>query len=84
MLSYDPESMLALCSKLQQPTLLLQVVNSASCCVFAAVGQGKADMMKRLLGEEAPADPRDLPARMVRPGDGELVWFLDTSAAQHL
>ena len=52
--------------------------------MFAAVGQGKADMMKKLLGEEAPADPRDLPARMVRPQDGELVWFLDTSAAQHL
>ena len=52
--------------------------------MFAAVGQSKADMMKKLLGEEAPADPKDLPARMVRPASGELYWILDTQAASLL
>ena len=52
-----------------------QVVNSASCCVFAAVGESKAAMMKRLLADKEP-----LPAALVRPSQGEVVWVLDSGA----
>ena len=52
-----------------------QVINSASCCVFAAVGESKAAMMKRLLADKEP-----LPAALVRPSQGEVVWILDSGA----
>ena len=41
-------------------------------------------MMKNLLGEEEPAKPEDLPARMVRPVSGQLYWILDLGAAAKL
>ena len=56
-----------------------QVVNSASCCVFAAVGESKAAMMKRLLADKEP-----LPAALVRPSQGEVVWILDSGAHSRL
>jgi 6-phosphogluconolactonase len=62
-------------------TLTLPVVNSADSCVFAAVGAGKAVMMKQLLGE-AVDDP--LPASRVQPPEGEVVWILDSAAAANL
>ena len=52
--------------------------------MFAAVGASKADMMKKLVGPEEPEDPLQLPARLVRPVSGELIWFLDQAAAQKL
>ena len=40
--------------------------------------------MFKLLGEEEPARPEDLPARMVRPATGQLYWILDRGAAARL
>ena len=60
------------------------MVNSALCCVFAAVGASKAEMVAKLLGDKEPEDPESLPARMVKPKNGELYWILDTSAANDL
>ena len=37
-------------------TLTLPAVNAANCCVFAACGAGKADMMARLLEENGRVD----------------------------
>jgi len=68
----------------ERVTLTLPVVNSALCCVFAAVGASKAGMVAQLLGEKDPDNPEDLPARMVKPKNGELYWILDTSAAKDL
>jgi len=68
----------------ERVTLTLPVVNSALCCVFAAVGEGKAGMVAQLLGEQAPANPKDLPARLVKPTNGELYWILDQGAAKDL
>jgi len=62
-------------------TLTLPVVNSAESCVFAAVGAGKAAMMKQLLGETS-TDP--LPASRVQPLNGDCTWILDASAAANL
>lgn len=60
-------------------TMTFPVINRARCCVFAMAGQGKADMVKRILG-----DGEDLPTGMVKPTNGELIWILDESAASKL
>ena len=65
-------------------TLTLPVINNASCCVFAAVGGSKAEMVAKLLGENEPDNKEDLPARMVKPSNGELYWIIDKSAATNL
>ncbi|WAR31304.1 6PGL-like protein [Mya arenaria] len=62
-------------------TMTLPVVNNCRCAVFASCGEGKADMVQRVLeGGESPP----LPAARVRPIDGELHWFLDAGAASKL
>jgi len=63
-------------------TLTLPAVNSAELCVFAATGSGKAAMMKMLLGDQESDPP--LPARLVNPLKGEVVWILDSGAAAEL
>ncbi|XP_076031526.1 6-phosphogluconolactonase [Oratosquilla oratoria] len=60
-------------------TMTLPVINAARCCVFAMAGQGKAEMVKRVLGNE-----EQLPAAMVKPYRGELIWILDEAAASKL
>uniref|UniRef100_A0A2P2I5T2 6-phosphogluconolactonase n=1 Tax=Hirondellea gigas TaxID=1518452 RepID=A0A2P2I5T2_9CRUS len=63
-------------------TLTLPVINSARCCVLALSGAEKADMIKRLRRErDSPVCADHLPASMVRPYNGELVWLLDAAAA---
>ena len=57
-----------------------QVVNSAKCCVFACVGQSKADMVNKILGIK-----EDFPATRVQAQEpGEVVWILDKGAASGL
>lgn len=60
-------------------TMTFPVINNALCCAFAMAGEGKADMVKRILG-----DGEALPSGMVQPTDGELLWILDKSAASKL
>ena len=52
--------------------------------MFAAVGGSKAEMVAKLLGDKEPDTPEALPARMVKPKNGELYWILDASAAKDL
>ncbi|KAL9225872.1 hypothetical protein vseg_001749 [Gypsophila vaccaria] len=65
-------------------TFTMSVINSASNVAVVAVGASKADAMRVAL------DPRDvkpdssLPARMVQPTQGKLVWFVDEQAALKL
>ncbi|XP_037803056.1 6-phosphogluconolactonase-like [Penaeus monodon] len=60
-------------------TMTFPVINKARCCIFAMAGQGKADMVKRILG-----DGEALPSGMVKPINGELIWILDEGAASKL
>ncbi|KAK7082209.1 hypothetical protein SK128_011330 [Halocaridina rubra] len=60
-------------------TMTLPVINNARCCIFAMAGAGKAEMVKRILG-----DGEALPSAMVKPVSGELYWILDTAAASKL
>jgi 6-phosphogluconolactonase len=60
-------------------TLALPVLNEAACVAFLATGPEKAKVVKAVLVDRAP-----LPAAMVSPADGRLIWILDRDAASLL
>src|SRR5436309_1848755 len=55
------------------------VFYAAARVVFLVAGAEKAKAVKAVLGEHTT-----LPAAMVRPDNGELVWLLDRAAAAQL
>ncbi|CAH1270388.1 PGLS [Branchiostoma lanceolatum] len=62
-------------------TLTFKVLNNARCAVFVCTGEGKAANVKNVLeGNEENL----LPAALVQPLDGELHWYLDSTAASQL
>ncbi|CAA0833053.1 Probable 6-phosphogluconolactonase 1 [Striga hermonthica] len=61
-------------------TFTLPVINSASNVAIVVTGGGKAEAVHLAVDGAGPDGP-ELPAGMVRPINGELVWFLDSSAA---
>ena len=60
-------------------TLTPPVINAARTVVFIVSGAGKAAILKEIL--EGPSRPDTLPAQIVRPAGGDLVWILDREAA---
>jgi 6-phosphogluconolactonase len=64
-------------------TLTLGVINHATVVVFLATGNGKAAIVQRILEPQEDAD-RQLPAALVRPEGGRLIWLLDGPAAAKL
>ncbi|XP_050236597.1 probable 6-phosphogluconolactonase 1 [Mercurialis annua] len=64
-------------------TFTLPVINSASNVAVIAAGEAKAEALHSAIDEVGPDCPT-LPARMVQPTKGKLVWFLDKSAASKL
>ncbi len=66
----------------QRITLTLPVINHAAVVVFLVNGEGKADAVRRVL--RATADAAPLPAQLVHPGKGRLIWILDRAAAKLL
>lgn len=60
----------------QRVTLTLPVLNAAAAVIILVAGAEKAKAVKAVLADGAP-----LPAGMVRPVDGRLVWMLDRPAA---
>jgi 6-phosphogluconolactonase len=61
-------------------TLTLAVLNHARCICFMVSGNSKAPIMKTVfLDSEA-----QLPAQLVRPLNGKLLWLLDEAAASLL
>eukprot|EP01018_Ginkgo_biloba_P003333 Gb_38657 [translate_table: standard] len=63
-------------------TFTLPVINSAANVVVVVTGAEKAATLQRVFGEELP--PGSLPAQMVSPKDGNLVWVADKEAASKL
>ena len=63
-------------------TLTLPVLNAARRAVFLVVGTGKRDAVAAVLRPEK-ASPV-LPASLVRPDHGSLVWIVDEGAAASL
>ena len=60
-------------------TLTPPVLNAAREVQFLAAGKDKAAIVREIL--HAPHNPTELPAQVVAPTDGRLVWLLDTAAA---
>jgi 6-phosphogluconolactonase len=73
--SQDPEGMARL-------TFTLPLINAARAVAILVSGEGKAAMLKRILG--AGARDEGLPAQRVRPGAGGLIWILDQAAGSLL
>jgi 6-phosphogluconolactonase len=61
----------------QRLTLTFPVLNAAARVLFLVTGPEKAKIVKTVLAESS-----GLPAAMVRPTDGELLWLTDRAAAQ--
>lgn len=64
-------------------TLTLGVINQATVVLFLASGESKAGIVKTILEPQQESD-RQLPAALVRPERGRLIWVLDRAAAAKL
>lgn len=67
-------------------TFTLPVINSASNVAIVATGGAKAEALRQAIDDVdiGPDSSPLLPARMVHPTNGKLVWFLDKQAASKL
>ena len=63
-------------------TLTPVLINAAAEVVFLVSGEGKAAIVHRVL--EGPRRPQELPAQLIAPADGRLLWLLDAAAARDL
>jgi polyphosphate glucokinase len=63
-------------------TLTPPVLNNAACVMFIVSGDDKATALKAIL--EGPYEPAQLPAQLINPTSGRLVWLLDRAAAHSL
>ena len=64
-------------------TMTLGVLNRATVVLFLVAGSSKAGIVRAILEPESAAD-RALPAALIAPETGRLVWMLDRSAAARL
>jgi 6-phosphogluconolactonase len=55
------------------------LINNAALVLFLVTGERKALALKSVL--DGPYEPDQLPAQLIQPCDGRLVWLLDRSAA---
>jgi 6-phosphogluconolactonase len=62
-------------------TLTLPAINAARKVIFLVAGEGKSEALREIL--EGDADPRDYPAKFVRPQGGPD-WLVDRTAASLL
>lgn len=59
-------------------TLTVPALNTARKAFFLVAGEGKAEALREIL--EGDEDPRDYPAKLVRPVEG-ATWMVDRAAA---
>lgn len=63
----------------ERVTMTFPVINNAKLCLFVATGDGKAQIIKEILEDKKP-----LPAGLVQPTSGRLVWLMDKAAGSKL
>jgi 6-phosphogluconolactonase len=63
-------------------TLTAPVFNHAACVLFLVSGEDKAIPLKSVL--EGAHEPEQLPAQLIHPDRGRLLWLADRSAAARL
>lgn len=59
-------------------TMTLPVLNNARSCIFMVNGKDKNEVLKRALNL---LDKPELPAQLVHPPIGDLIWIVDEAAA---
>ena len=60
-------------------TLTPPVLNNAARVIFMVHGEEKAPALKAVL--EGPYEPDQLPAQMIKPKEGKVLWLVDPAAA---
>jgi 6-phosphogluconolactonase len=63
-------------------TLTPVIINAAAEILFLVSGRAKAAIVRRVL--EGPLRPDELPAQLIAPADGRVLWLLDAAAARDL
>ena len=63
-------------------TLTPPPINAARRVAFLAAGEGKADILHRVL--QGPLEPIVLPAQIIRPTERPALWLIDAAAASKL
>jgi 6-phosphogluconolactonase len=67
---------------LHRLTLTAAAINQAALVVFLVSGLSKAPMLRNALKEAQ--DPHSIPAQLIKPVDGGLLWLVDRDAARLL
>jgi 6-phosphogluconolactonase len=66
-------------------TFTLPVINSAANVVVVATGESKANAIHLAIDDlPLPDSSLSLPARLVHPSNGNLIWFMDKQAGSKL
>ena len=60
-------------------TLTAPVVNPSAAVVFLVSGKDKASALRKVM--EAEYNPGKYPAQVIKPGRGDLYWWIDEAAA---
>jgi 6-phosphogluconolactonase len=63
-------------------TITASVANNAREIIFMVAGKSKAPALKSVL--EGPCEPEQLPAQLLRPSNGKLLWLVDEEAGSLL
>jgi 6-phosphogluconolactonase len=63
-------------------TLALPIINRAQLVVFLVTGEAKAHTLYKVLNN--PLDSGQLPAQLVQPSNGQLIWLVDKEAGREL
>jgi len=63
-------------------TLTAPAASNAARVIFMATGADKAPALKAVL--EGPFEPEQLPAQLLQPKNGKLLWLVDTAAGSML
>ena len=63
-------------------TLTAPAANNAANIIFMIAGADKAYALKAVL--EGPHEPEQLPAQMIQPSNGKLLWLVDQAAGSML
>lgn len=68
--------------KIYRITLMPALVNRASHIAFMVEGSAKSAILQQVI--EGEYKPKELPAQIIKPVNGELHWFVDEAAAKKL
>jgi len=66
----------------QRITMTAPLINEASDVIFLVSGDDKAAPLKAVL--EGDYEPAQLPAQLIHPKEGRLLWIVDSAAARFL